>query len=73
MKHKTARHFWKFQKKVFVNRSTDHVSATIIFSNVVILKVDSFSGLLVGQAFFFPLAAQVADLTACIFLISVME
>ena len=51
----------------------DHVEAFDVTISVVILKVGSSSGRLVGQAFFFPLAAQVTDLTACISLISVKE
>ena len=41
----------------------DHGEAFDVTISVVILKVGSSSGRLVGQAFFFPLAAQVADLT----------
>ena len=51
----------------------DHVEAFDVTISVVILKVGSSSGQLVGQAFFFPLAAQVADLTACISLTSAMD
>ena len=41
----------------------DHVEAFDVIISVVILKVGSYSGRPVGQAFFFPLAAQVTDLT----------
>ena len=51
----------------------DHVEDSDVIISVVISKVGSYSARLVGQAFFFPLAAQVADLTACISLTSVME